>query len=226
MADLLFGLACVFWMGVLTSLLPCPMTINAAAIAYLSGSQRTPRRVLLGGLLYAAGQAAAYVAAAALVSFGALGKSRLSLFLQTSGKELVGPLLIVLGMMLLDLLPLGFSTGAWGERLRSRIGGLGLGGSFLLGGLLALSFCPPSAAAFFSILPVAVRLGAPLAVPAAFALGAALPVVAVALVLSAGADRLGAVFGRLAAVQRWARTLTGAALLAAGVYYSVVYIWL
>ena len=226
MTDLALGLATAFWMGMLTSVLPCPLAINVAAIAYLSGSQHAPRRVAIGGLLYTAGQTTAYVGVAALLSLGALKAPHVSLFLQHYGKQLVGPVLIVLGMMLLDLLPLDLSTGAWGERLRNRIGELGLGGSFCLGMLLALSFCPGSAASFFGMLPVAIRLGSPLAVPAAFGLGAALPVMGFALVMAVSMHRLGAVFGRVAQVQRVARIATGLALLAIGIYYAVAYILL
>ena len=39
------------WLGILTSMSPCPLATNVAAISFLGRSVDSPRRVLGGGLL-------------------------------------------------------------------------------------------------------------------------------------------------------------------------------
>jgi len=49
------------WLGLLTSISPCPLATNVAAISYLGRRVDSPRHVLGGGLLYTAGRTATYV---------------------------------------------------------------------------------------------------------------------------------------------------------------------
>jgi cytochrome c-type biogenesis protein len=75
--------------------------------------------------------------------------------------------------------------------LQERVGS-GWWWPLLLGGLFALSFCPVSAALFFgSLVPLAVREESPVAVPLAYGVATAIPVVAVACVLAFSVEALG-----------------------------------
>ena len=49
------------WLGVLTSISPCPLASNIAAISFLSRRVGRTREVLLSGLLYTAGRTLAYL---------------------------------------------------------------------------------------------------------------------------------------------------------------------
>ena len=51
----IFSVASAFWLGVLTSISPCPLASNVAAISYLAKEVDRPRRVLLSGILYSLG---------------------------------------------------------------------------------------------------------------------------------------------------------------------------
>jgi cytochrome c biogenesis protein CcdA len=42
------------WLGILTSISPCPLSTNIAAISYVGRKVGKPRSVLLAGLLYTA----------------------------------------------------------------------------------------------------------------------------------------------------------------------------
>ena len=60
MAELAIGLATAFWLGFLTSISPCPLATNIAAISYIGQKMSSPKKVLSAGLLYTAGRAATW----------------------------------------------------------------------------------------------------------------------------------------------------------------------
>ncbi len=63
--------------------------------------------------------------------------------------RLIGPILILVGMFLLDLLRFNFSTSLVSSSLQDRAQHWGTWGAGLLGMIFALTFCPVSAALFF-----------------------------------------------------------------------------
>ena len=160
MGELLLAAVTALWLGVLCSLSPCPLATNVAAVAYLGRHAATPRRVLGAGLLYTAGRALTYVALGALLVGGLLAAPRASAALQGGVNRVLGPILILVGMVVLGLLPLpSFGRGV-GHRTQERLAAFGPLGALALGALFALAFCPVSAALFFgSLLPLAIRTG-------------------------------------------------------------------
>lgn len=212
------------WLGILTSISPCPLATNVAAVSYVARSVSHPRFILLTGLLYSLGRAIAYVAIAALLVSSLLSIPQLSLFLQKYVNQVLGPILILAGMFLVGLLQLpqvGISASARiGERLAQDFGG-----SFLLGALFALSFCPISAALFFgSLIPLSTSSRSSILLPALYGLGTALPVIAFAVLTASGARSMFRVFDRLTSIEVWTRRVTGALFLFVGVYVSWTYL--
>jgi cytochrome c-type biogenesis protein len=49
------------WLGILTSISPCPLSTNIAAVSYVGRHVGSPRAVLLAGGLYMVGRMLAYV---------------------------------------------------------------------------------------------------------------------------------------------------------------------
>src|SRR5512133_1676240 len=99
------------WLGVLTSISPCPLATNVAAVAFVSRAGATPRRALGAGLLYTLGRSVAYIVLAAIAVFAVSRPVAVSGFLQGPLYKLLGPLLIVIGMVLLDMIPLKLPGG-------------------------------------------------------------------------------------------------------------------
>lgn len=212
-------------LGFQTAVSPCPLTANIAAMSFLARRVDHPARALLSGLLFALGQVLAYSALAGLIVSALILDSDVAAILQRYVSKLAGPLLIATGVFVLGLVPLPVSVGV-SERLRLRAEKLGLLGSFCFGILLALAFCPTTAALYFGqLIPLSIRLHSPVLLPAAFALGAALPVLGFALLLVFAANSIGTAFGRLAQFERWFRGITGTLLIAAGVYLTLVHIY-
>lgn len=226
MTPLLLALVGAFWLGVLTSISPCPLATNLAAISYVGRDVGSPSKVFLAGVLYMLGRVLVYVALAALLVASVLSSPGVSLWLQTNLNKFLGPLLILVGMTLVGLLSLGLGGSGIGERMRRWVDRLGLAGAGLLGLVFALSFCPVSAALYFgSLLPLAVRTESTLLVPAVYGLGTGLPVLAFAGLLALSANRVGAAFNRLSQAEWWARQATGAVLLLIGFYLTLHHVW-
>lgn len=222
----LFATASAFWLGVLTSISPCPLATNLAAISYVGRSAGKSSRVLLAGLLYALGRTVAYVALAGVLVASLLSSPQVSMWLQQHMNQVLGPFLILIAMVLLGLLDYGMAGRGVSDQLRQRVDRWGLAGAGVLGLLFAVSFCPVSAALFFgSLLPLAVERQSTVILPTVYGVGTAVPVLLFAILLAAGAKSLGAIFQQLTRFEWWARQVTGIALLLIGLYLTLHHVF-
>lgn len=213
------------WLGLLTSVAPCPMTTNIAAMSFLARRVDKPLKSLLMGAFYSLGRAAAYIAIAVIVVGSLLAESSVSRFLQVYGGRLLGPVLIVAGMMMLELirLPLGNSgkLASAGQKLADKGS---YAGAFVLGVIFALSFCPVTAATYFgSLMPMMVKQHSLIAMPLIFGAGSAAPVMAFAAVIAFSANAVAKHYNRLTAATRIAKLITGAIFILAGIFFTLQY---
>lgn len=226
MGELLVGAASALWLGILTSLSPCPLATNIAAISFISRRVAAPRLVFLSGLLYVLGRTLVYVALGVVAVAGLLSIPQLSHILQKYMNKALGPILILVGMVLLELLRPPSVGGVAGRKLQPRIEALGVWGAAVLGMVFALSFCPVSAALFFGgLIPMAVGLGSSLVLPLLFGIGTGLPVLVLAILIATGARHVGRAFERLTRIEWWARRVTGVIFIVVGLYYSLAHIF-
>jgi cytochrome c-type biogenesis protein len=213
--------ATALWLGLLTSVSPCPLAANIAAMSYVGREVGSRRRTLLAGLLYTLGRALSYAALAALLVGGLLSIPQVALFLQTHMNRILGPLLVAVGLVLLEWVRLPAFGSQLYDRTGARLVKAGLVGALPLGAVLALAFCPVSAGLFFGgLIPLALEHQSSLWLPALYGIGTGLPVVVFAVLLSAGLAWVGSAFHRLQAVERWARRATAAVVIAVGLYYT------
>jgi cytochrome c biogenesis protein CcdA len=211
-------------LGLWTAIQPCPITANLAAVSYLGRRAGSPGGALFAALLYAAGQMIAYVVLALLVLEGVASAWRLSAWLQQHVNQILGPLWILTAMVLLDLIHFRLPGARVGAEWQSRIDSWGASSGLVLGIVLALGFCPVSATIFFvDLLTIAKGGGSPIVYPALYALGAALPVLTFAVLLSTGSRWLGAALDHTQQVQRWLNRVAGGVLLAIGIYYALAF---
>lgn len=223
--SIVLAIGAAFWLGVLTSVSPCPMTTNLAAIAYLARHSHSKALQLLAGFLYAVGRAMAYTLVGALIVWGMLSAPVLSNFLQKHLGQLMGPLLVLVGMILLGLVP-GLPSFGASQTLGKRLADRGVAGSWLLGFLFALAFCPVSAALFFgSLLPLAVRHESTWLLPTVFGVGSALPVLVFGVLITLARRAAARAFERLQQCERWLLPATGWMLVALGLYLIIRMWW-
>jgi cytochrome c-type biogenesis protein len=224
MTEILTGAISALWLGLLTSLSPCPLATNIAAISYTTRSvSRTPR-VFLSGVIYTFGRMLLYISLGILIMSLVFSIPQLSFILQKYMNRVLGPLLIVVGLVLLEVMKFDLPGFSFGEKARKYAETSGLWGAFLLGILFALSFCPISAALFFgSLIPLSIKCKSQIVLPAIYGLGTGLPVILSAVLVSAGLQSIGKAFDKMRMVELWFRRSTGLVLILLGVYFSLVY---
>lgn len=223
-----FALAIItaFWLGILTSISPCPLATNIAAVSFVGRRVDSPGSVILAGSLYTLGRALTYAFLGVLLVSSLLSAPAVSHALQKYMNLVLGPVLILVGMILLELISFGFGGSGISAGLQKRVEGLGAWGAGLLGILFALSFCPTSAALFFgSLLPLALQQDSGIVLPLAFGAATGLPVLVFSLLIGMGANRVAHAYNRVASFEIWARRITGVIFILTGIYFSLTQIF-
>jgi len=229
-------LGSAFWLGLLTSISPCPLATNIAAISFLGRSVGNTRKVLLSGLLYTLGRTIVYVGLGVLIllvlqaastggdpNSAASGVSR---FIQKYMGVILGPLLILVGMMLLGMLDFTGSLNLGGQGLQERVARGGAFWALPLGVLFALSFCPVSASLFFGgLIGLSAQHSSPVLLPTLFGIGTAVPVLVFAFIITFASQYVGKAFSALTKFERWFRVITGVVFILAGLYYTLAHIY-
>ncbi|MFH1754317.1 MAG: aromatic aminobenezylarsenical efflux permease ArsG family transporter [Candidatus Latescibacterota bacterium] len=219
MVEFILAAASAFWLGILTSISPCPLATNIAAISFVAQNVKDPRRVLFSGFLYTFGRTLVYVVLAVILVASLLSTPHVSHALQKYMNKILGPILILVGMVLLNLITLKWPGTNPSEGFQQRAGRMGMWGAGLLGIGFALSFCPISGALYFgSLLPLSLQHNSRLLLPALFGVGTALPVVVFAVIIAWSAGSLGRAFDSITKVERWARIVTGIVFICVGIY--------
>jgi cytochrome c biogenesis protein CcdA len=221
MTEYLVAVASALWLGILTSISPCPLATNIAAISYIGRRVESPRRVLLAGLLYTIGRVVAYLGLAFLLVTTALSVPHVSMFLQKYMQLALGPMLVLLGMLLVGLIDVRMSGCGISASFQQRVQAMGVWGALVLGLLFALAFCPTSAALFFGSVVSAVKANSTITLPLVYGIGTALPVLAFALLIAVSAQSVGRAFNALSKVEWWARIVTGWVIILVGVWLTL-----
>ena len=223
----LFILGSAFWLGIITAISPCPMATNIAAISFIGRQLGNDHAVLFSGLLYTTGRVLAYVALGIGIAVGIMGSSELSRFLQLYMNEILGPLLILLGMTLLGMLGSGLSMNLiHHEKLHKHAEKNGVMLAMPLGFVFALSFCPVSAGLFFgALMPLTLNNGGSFILPLVYGLGTALPVIVFSFLIAFGGEYLGKVFNCLTRIEVWVRRIAGIMFILIGIYYCLIHIY-
>ncbi len=225
-AEFWAAMATAVWTGVITSVSPCPLATNLAALTYISKHSGSHKLAVLGhGLLYALGRALAYSVIGFLLVKSLLSAPAFSFFMQKYGNQALSPILVLAGMYMLDLFGRGFEGFNVFDmsKFKAKAGALS---SLLMGLLFALAFCPVSAALYFGvIIPLSASNSAPFALPLLYGLGTALPVIGIAIFLDFGLKGLSAITGLAGKFEKYAKPATGWVFVAAGIYLGLKYIF-
>jgi cytochrome c biogenesis protein CcdA len=223
---LLLTVITAFGLGLLTAISPCPLATNVAAISFLGKRVSSPLRVFLAGLSYSAGRTAAYVGIGVVLVAGLLSTPAVAAFLSKYINCLLGPVLVVVGVFMLELVELSWGGIIAADRLQSRAEKGGLWTAALLGVVFALAFCPLSAALYFGgLIPLCLKMQSSVLLPAAYGLATGLPVVLFALLVAFASQTVGRWFNRLGQIELWMRRVTGVLFVVVGIYFSLIYIY-
>ncbi len=226
MSEYLASAGFVFWLGLLTSVSPCPLAANLAALSFISRRVEGRWVALLEGLAYVLGRIALYSLLALVLLKAAGAVPAVSFFLQRHINQVLGPLLVIAGLFLLGYIKLPFLSIAPPVSAESLSRRKGFSGAFVMGLVFALAFCPVSAALYFgSMLPLAFKNESFLLYPALYGLGSGLPIAAAGVLLAFGFKRASAIAGGAAAVEKKVKSLTGLVFILSGSYIALKYVF-
>lgn len=205
------------WLGILTSISPCPLTSNIAAVSYIGRKIGKPYYILLSGLFYTLGRSFFYTTLGVGLSYSLGSIPAVSDWLQTKmAYYIAGPLLILLGIVLLDIVKLNLPKFKLTEKSQNKLDRLGLFGASLIGFIFAAMLCPVSAAFFFSNL---IQSDGSAFVIALYGLGTGLPVIVFALILAFFANKLSSSYNLTTTFEKYARRLTAIIFIGVGLYF-------
>jgi sulfite exporter TauE/SafE len=207
-----------FILGLMTAISPCPLATNITAIGFISRDMSSRRRVFLHGMIYTLGRTVTYVGLAAIFLIG-LDDVNIAGIFQRYGEKVLGPLLIVLGLLMLDLIPLRFPgfSGLTGRMQRKA--GTSFWSSFLLGIVFAMAFCPYSGVLYFMMLiPLTLGPGGGLHLPVSFSVATGIPVIIFAWLIAFAVGEVGRFYNRLKVFELWFRRIISVLFILTGIY--------
>jgi cytochrome c-type biogenesis protein len=211
-----------FILGLLTAISPCPMATNITAIGFISKDVEDRRRVFLNGLVYTAGRALAYTLLAVVLFFSA-DQLKISGFFQQYGEKFIGPLLIIIGVLMLDLLKIKFPGFSKLTGKMQKKGFKNYWDVLLLGFVFALAFCPYSGVLYFGMLiPLTISSASGLYLPVVFAIATGIPVIIFAWLLAYTVSGVGTLYNRMKTFEIWFRRVVSILFIGVGIYYVVI----
>jgi sulfite exporter TauE/SafE len=211
-----------FVLGLMTAISPCPMATNITAIGFISKDVEDRRRVFINGLVYTAGRALAYTLLAVILFFGA-DQLKISGFFQQYGEKIIGPLLIIIGVLMLDLLKIKFPGFSKLTGKMQKKGFKNYWDVLLLGFVFALAFCPYSGVLYFGMLiPMTISSASGLYLPVVFAIATGIPVIIFAWLLAYTVSGVGTLYNRMKTFEIWFRRVISVLFIGIGIYYVVI----
>jgi len=208
-------------LGLMTAISPCPLATNITAVGFISKDIEDRKRVFVNGLLYTLGRAVSYTVIALIFYFGA-DQFKFSGFLQRNGEKIIGPLLIIIGLFMLDLIKINFPGMS---KLTSRMETKAKWGSLdsiILGMIFALAFCPYSGVLYFGMLiPMTISSASGLYLPFVFAIATGIPVIIFSWILAFSVGSIGGVYNKVKNFEIWFRRVVAVLFVGVGVYYTI-----
>jgi sulfite exporter TauE/SafE len=212
-------------LGLMTAISPCPLATNITAIGFIGKDLENHNKVFFNGLFYTLGRAISYTIIPLIIYFGA-DQFKFSGFFQQYGEKIIGPLLLLIGIFMLDIIRINFpGLGSLTEKMEKRKSWRFID-ALLLGIVFALAFCPYSGVLYFGMLvPLTVSSVSGLYLPVIFAIATAIPVIVVAWILAYTVSEIGVVYNRIRSFELWFRRFIAVLFIIIGIYYVIrVYI--
>ena len=208
-------------LGLMTSISPCPLATNITAVGFISKDIKDRNRVFVNGLLYTIGRAISYTVIALVIYFGA-DQFKFSGFFQIYGEKILGPLLIIIGLFMLDVIKIKFpGMNGLTSKMEAKTK-WGYLDAILLGMVFALAFCPYSGVLYFGMLiPMTVASASGLYLPIVFALATGIPVIIFAWILAYTVSGIGTAYNKIRTFEIWFRRVIAVLFILVGIYYVV-----
>ena len=223
MSEFYIGLLSALWLGILTSISPCPLATNITAIAYISRELKAIKNTLLNGLFYTLGRGISYTLLATLIYFG-ISSFRIASIFEGWGDKILGLVLILISLIMFGVIKINIGAKSEKvEKIKEWLSQKGYIGSLLLGVMFALAFCPYSGVLFFGILiPLLFNSSEGLLLPPVFALGTGIPVIIFSFLIAVSLEKVSRAFKVMQKTEKAMRYLVASVFLLTGIYYSFI----
>jgi len=210
-----------FLLGLMTAISPCPLAANISAVGFISRDIENRNRVFINGLLYTLGRAITYTAIALIILLGA-DQLKFSGFFQRYGEKIIGPLLIIIGLFMLDLIRIKLpGTGGLTSRMENKKK-WGYLDAILLGLVFALAFCPYSGVLYFGMLvPLTISSASGLYLPVVYAIATGIPVIVFAWIIAYTVSGIGVAYNKIRIFELWFRRMISVLFIIIGIYYII-----
>ncbi len=216
-----------FALGLMTAISPCPLATNISAIGFIGKDMQDRRKVFINGIIYTLGRAITYsVLGVILIVILRQGSSifKIQKAVSTYGEMFIGPLLIVIGLFMLDFIKIKTKgTNKLSAKAEAKASGGNHWGALLLGVVFALAFCPYSGVLYFGgLIPLSVSSATGYFLPFIFAIATGLPVIIFSWILAFSVSSVGAVYNKIKTFELWFRRVVAVLFIGVGVYYTIV----
>ena len=208
-------------LGLMTAISPCPLATNIMAVGFISKDIKDRNKVFVNGLLYTLGRAISYTAIALVIYLGA-DQFKFSGVFQIYGEKLLGPLLIIIGLFMLDVIKIKFpGLSGLTSKMEAKTK-WSYADAILLGMIFALAFCPYSGVLYFGMLiPMTITTASGLYLPIVFALATGIPVIVFAWILAYTISGIGSAYNKVRAFEIWFRRFIAVLFIVIGLYYII-----
>lgn len=211
-----------FVLGLMTAISPCPLATNITAIGFISKDVEHQNIVFRNGLVYTLGRAISYTLLAVIIFIGA-DQFKVSGWFQQYGEKILGPLLIIIGLFMLDFLKIKFPGMNGLARRFQENGNNSYWEVLLLGIVFALAFCPYSGVLYFGMfIPMTITSASGLYLPVFFAIATGIPVIIFAWLLAYTVSGVGKLYNRLQTFEKWFRRIISVMFIVVGIYYVII----
>ena len=225
MIEIILPFISALWFGILTSISPCPLATNIAAVSFLSKKINHPKHVLWSSIAYTFGRVLTYATLGTIIVTSLVSIPATANFLQKYMNRILGPILLIAGLFLLDIIKINIPSFSLSHGKQNALAEAGIRGSFMLGIIFALSFCPIAAALFFgSLIPLALNSKYGIALPFIYGIGTGIPVVIFAISIAIGVKSVSKWFQKARALELYTRKITGFIFILVGIYFAWYYI--
>lgn len=211
-----------FILGLMTAISPCPLATNITAIGYLSKDFKNRKQVLFRGLVYTVGRAITYTLIGLIIFFGA-SQFKISGFIQQWGEKILGPILIVVGLLMLGLIKLNImGIGKLHDKIeqlnRNRFIDV-----LVMGIVFALAFCPYSGVLYFGMLiPLTITSVSGLYLPIVYAIATGIPVLIFTWIIAYSIANISLYFKRVKTFEYLFRRVVATVFIGIGIYYTLI----
>ncbi len=136
-----------FFLGLITAISPCPLATNISAIGFISKELENRNKVFIYGLFYTIGRLVSYTVLGVILIYllrQGSGIYKINKFFNSYGEYFIGPLLLFIGLFMLDVIKIKFSLRSNNGKISEKLTKANNLNSFLMGIIFALAFCPYS----------------------------------------------------------------------------------